>query len=102
DGHLSREDTDVLIAIKAAAADPEDPAHDPARRILTRDHFKVAYEKKADGKVGVGGDVVRGDTSADVRALARAAAEKYGDDAVAYGAPPSNKKPPDFAIRERG
>lgn len=51
-GHLARDDSDVLIAIKEAAGDPGDPAHDPARRIVTRDHFKVAYEKEAAPKEG--------------------------------------------------
>jgi HD superfamily phosphohydrolase len=102
DGHLSRDDSDIFVAVKAAAKDPESAAHVPASRIIDRNHFKVAYIRKADGKAGADGDAARGDTSADVRALARAAAEKFGDDLVAYGAPPSKKKPEDFAIRESG
>jgi uncharacterized protein len=99
EGHLGRDDTDVLIAIKEAAADADHPAHDPARRILTRDHFRVAYMKKADSKAGAAKNGSRGDTSADVHALARAAATKFGEKRVAYGAPPSNKRPLDFAVR---
>jgi hypothetical protein len=98
EGHLGRDDTDVLVAIKEAAADGGHPAHDPARRIMTRDHFRKAYKKKADSKVGAENGS-RGDTSADVRALAHAAGEKFGSKRIAYGAPPSNKKPPDFAVR---
>jgi hypothetical protein len=102
-GHLSLDDTDVLVGIKQAAADPSHPAHDPARRIITRDHFKVAYEKKAAPKGGETGEgEAQGDTSADVQALARAAQEHFDPKLVAYGAPPSNKKPPDFAVRVRG
>ena len=102
EGHLSRDDTDVLLAIRQAAADPEHPAHDPARRIRTRDHFKVAYEKRAAPKGGESehGDP-QGDTSADVQALAEAAEAHFGPGLVAYGAPPSKKKPPDFAVRVR-
>jgi HD superfamily phosphohydrolase len=103
DGHLSRDDTDVLLAIRQAAVDPSNPAHDPARRILTRDHFKVAYEKKAAPKGGEANDgETRGDTSADVQALARAAQAQFGLGLVAYGAPPTKKEPPDFAVRVRG
>jgi HD superfamily phosphohydrolase len=100
EGHLSRDDTDVLVAIKEAGRDEENRAHVPAKRILTRDHFKVAYEKKPDGKAGEEG-ASRGDTSADVKALAVAAEAEFGDDLVTYGAPPSKKQPPDFAVRLR-
>jgi HD superfamily phosphohydrolase len=101
-GHLSCDDSDVLVAIKAAAANPADAGHEPAVRIIRRNHFREAYEKKAatKGKKG-SGEEDQGDTSADVRALAEAAAEKFGRERIAYGAPPSNKKPPDFAVRSR-
>jgi uncharacterized protein len=103
EGHLSRDDTDVLLAVKQAAADSSHPAHDPARRIVTRDHFKVAYEKRAAPKGGEAGDgEIQGDTSADVQALTRAAQQHFAPDLVAYGAPPQKKKPPDFAVRVRG
>ncbi len=102
EGHLSRDDTDVLLAIKRAARDRDAPGHDPARRIVCRDHFKVAYEKKAAPQDGEGAPgELGGDTSADVEALVMAAQEQFGPDLVAYGAPPSRKKPPDFAVRVR-
>jgi uncharacterized protein len=104
-GHLSRDDVDVLAAIKRAALDGDDPAHDPARRIVLRDHFKVAYEKKAASKGDrVADGSLGGDTSADVQALVMAAQKEFGSKLVAYGAPPSTKKPPDFAVwvREDG
>ena len=100
-GHLSRDDSDVLVAIKQAAGDPELPGHDPARRIVTRDHFKVAYEKRAAPKDRKTDEQhpLRGDSVGDVAALADAAAAEFGPDKVAYGAPPSRKKPADFAVR---
>jgi uncharacterized protein len=102
-GHLSRDDTDVLAGIRSAADDPGDVAHDPARRIVTRDHFRVAYEKRAGPKGGEADrEEARGDTSADVRALTRAAERHFDRSLVAYGAPPSRKKPADFAVRVRG
>lgn len=102
EGHLACDDDDVLVAIKEAAADPAAAAHVPARRIVERDHFKSAYEKKPDGKAGDEDPETHGDTSADVQALARAAEEHFGVDRVAYGAPPSRKQPADFAVRLRG
>jgi HD superfamily phosphohydrolase len=99
DEHLATDDTDVLLAIKRAAGNASDPAYDPARRIVTRDHFKAAYEKKAGPKGGESGDgEPSGDTSNDVQALTRAAKQKFGDTRIAYGAPPRRKKPPDFAV----
>lgn len=95
DGHLSRDDTDVLVAIKQAAADRQAPGHEPARRIVSRDHFKPAYARHAASPSGDGGE-----TASDVQALAAAATAKYGADLVAYGAPPSRKTPPDFAVRD--
>lgn len=97
EGHLSRDDTDVFQAIKRAACDPHAPGHDPARRIVFRDHFRVAYEKKAAPR----GDEYGGDTSADVEALVEAAQEQFGVELVAYGAPPNSKKQPDFAVLVR-
>jgi HD superfamily phosphohydrolase len=100
-GHLSRDDTDVLVAIKAAAADPQMPGHAPACRIVMRNHFKVAYEKRAGPKDRAADDDLRGDRATDVKALAAAAQDQFGADLVAYGAPPASKKPPDFAVRSR-
>ena len=102
-GHLALEDTDVLLAITQAAADPGRAGHDPARRIATRDHFKVAYEKRAAPKDREKNDEhpLRGDTASDVEALADAAAAHFGSGLIAYGAPPSRKRPPDFAVRSR-
>lgn len=99
EGHLQRDDIDVLLGIKQAAADRTHPAHDPARRIVERDHFKVAYEKRAAPKGEASDGENDGDTSADVQALVAAAKEQFGEGRVAYGAPPSKKKPPDFAVR---
>lgn len=40
------EPAEILVEIKVAAADSSHPAHRPAHRILNRNHFKVAYERK--------------------------------------------------------
>jgi hypothetical protein len=86
--HLSRDDDDVLVAIKAAAQDPEAPGHVAAKRIMNRDHYKVVYRRHDQ------------DTSADVMALAEAAAARF-DGRVAYGAPPGKKEPSDFPVYDK-
>ena len=96
DGHLSRDDSDVLAEIKRAAADPDHAGHESARRIITRDHFKKAYEKRPNP---TGDDDPSGDRAGDVAVLTEAAKQQFGADKIAYGAAPSNKTPPDFAVR---
>jgi HD superfamily phosphohydrolase len=56
DGHLALTDSEVLAALRAAAADPALPGHDPARRIQQRDHFRLAYRvRRADLRLEAGG-----------------------------------------------
>lgn len=43
--HLNMNDNFVLSAIQSAANDEKHPAHDPARRIIKREHFRVLYER---------------------------------------------------------
>jgi len=96
-GHLARDDHDVLAAIKRASDDPDAPGHEPARRIVTRNHFKSAYARRATAPDGPN-DAAVVETAADVSALAAAAAKQFGPHLIAYGAPPSRKTPPDFAV----
>lgn len=49
--HLKMTDSEVLVALRDAAADPASAGHDPACRITQRKHFKRIYEKNtADRK----------------------------------------------------
>jgi HD superfamily phosphohydrolase len=41
-------DNDVIAAMATAAEDTNAAGHDPARRIMRREHFKVLYEGKPD------------------------------------------------------
>ena len=88
-GHLERDDNDVLRAIKLAAGDQGAPGHVHARRIVHREHFKVAYVRSPE------------DSSADVRALAAAAAQRFGPELVRHGASPSRGSVPDFPVLDR-
>ncbi|MFO0840612.1 MAG: HD domain-containing protein [Phycisphaerae bacterium] len=44
DDHLRVTDNEVMAAILEAARDSAKPGHDPARRIVQRDHFHRAYQ----------------------------------------------------------
>ena len=44
--HLSLTDTEVMAAVLKAAREPSEPGHDWARRLITRDHFRVLYARR--------------------------------------------------------
>ena len=73
-----------------AADDPGAPGHDPARRIQTREHFRVAYSRNPD------------DPPDATEAIAKATEDNLGPDNVRYGKSPRRPDPPDFPVRERG
>jgi uncharacterized protein len=89
EGHMRRSDNEVLTAIVEAAYDREAPGHDPARRIMSREHFRVAYSRAPEDGTG------------DTEALAVAASEHFGPDNVRYGKSPRRPDPPDFPVQER-
>ncbi len=92
DGHLAVSDSDVLTAIRSAAANPASDGHDPARRIAYRDHFRIAYSRRPD-------DV--GTRSLATAAIADAAEKEFGAENIRYGASPRRGDPPDFPVLDR-
>ena len=92
DGHLSRADSEIVVAIRAAAATPAAAGHDPARRIVGREHFRIAYSRRPD-------DV--GARTLASEAIAAAAAHEFGPEHVRYGASPRRGDPPDFPVLDR-
>ncbi len=46
--HLTLTDNEVNSNMALAARDSSHPAHDPARRIVERDHFRLIYERNPD------------------------------------------------------
>lgn len=46
--HLNLTDNEVTAGFLAAARDPNSPGHDPARRIVQREHFKRLYQRNPD------------------------------------------------------
>lgn len=87
-GHLSRDDNDVLSAIKEISANPAARGHAAARRIIERNHFKVAYTRSSLDEAG------------DVGLLVDAARQQFGSNSIAHGRAPARKSPPDFAVFE--
>jgi hypothetical protein len=47
-GHLDFTDNEVTAALLSAARKPGSSGHEPARRIVEREHFRVAYERHPD------------------------------------------------------
>jgi uncharacterized protein len=86
--HLALSDAEVMSAIRAAARDPGAPGHDPARRIIDRDHFRVVYQRlPIDGSFAV-------------KALYEAAVKEYGAENIRYGGSPK-RSDADFPVLNR-
>lgn len=43
--HLRLTDNEVLVALLGASGAPEQAGHDPARRIMGREHYRLVYER---------------------------------------------------------
>jgi HD superfamily phosphohydrolase len=46
--HLEWTDNEVSSALLKAAHEPDSPGHDPARRVVQRDHFRVVYTRNPE------------------------------------------------------
>lgn len=46
--HVGMTDNEVLTAIHSAARDTSAPGHEPARRIVKREHYQVLYSRRAE------------------------------------------------------
>ena len=78
DDHLRLNDNDVLVAIRDAATDADAKGHDPAMRLMTRSHYRVAYRRSPD-------DVARNPDAGSY--IFEAAKEKFGPSLVKYSGP---------------
>ena len=87
-GHLALTDAEITAAMRSVASDPGAPGHDPARRILERDHFRVVYQRRPE------------DGSFDVDAIYRATQDHFGAEKVRYGGSPK-RGDADFPVLDR-
>lgn len=90
--HLAMTDNEVTAAFNQIARQPDHPAHDPARRLVTRGHYKVVYERNPNDL----------DINANaVKAIYRALCGKFGSDVVRRDAPPPGaSQSPNFPVLE--
>jgi HD superfamily phosphohydrolase len=89
DSHLGITDNEVLVAIHRAAADESLPGHDPARRIVERDHYRVLYERRAEDRKRV---------LNPEKAVHHAAARHFGEEAVSLDVYRQGSQSIDFAV----
>jgi len=87
--HLSLTDNDVLFAIQRAARDSALPEHDPARRIVERDHFRLLYERNPID--------IRTNIDA-ARAVYKAACDTFPESLVRYDSVVQRNVPIDFPV----
>jgi HD superfamily phosphohydrolase len=76
--HLEMTDAEVLVGLRKSAQDPDAPGHDPARRLIHREHFKVLWERNQP-------DLEKNSDAG--RVIFEAAAEEFGQDKVRRPSP---------------
>ena len=91
--HLRMTDCHVMVALFDAAHDKSAPGHDPAERIVVRDHFRLLYERTpADAMLN----------PRSVVSVFRAAREKFGSENVRKDEySPKASAPYDFPVMDR-
>jgi hypothetical protein len=89
DEFLDLTENELLMFIKDAAKHPDNRAHEPARRIIQRDHFKLLYQINSRDQ-----DVVLEATEA----IYHAACEKFGKKHVRFDSPAKEGKAIDFPV----
>jgi uncharacterized protein len=90
--HLQITDHEVMAAILAAARDPRAPGHDPARRIVRREHYRVLYARNPN-------DIAINPEAA--RAVFDAACARYDGTSVHYDFYREKKREIDFPVLTR-
>ncbi|NLO75993.1 MAG: HD domain-containing protein [Clostridia bacterium] len=86
---LDMTDNEVLVAIKEAAKDNTSPGHDPARRLLKREHFKLLYQRAPN-------DLKKNANANEV--IFNAIKERYGEENVRRDSYAKNSTAYDFPV----
>jgi uncharacterized protein len=90
--HLKMTDDEVNAAMRVAGSDPRQAGHDPAKRIMTHNHFRVLYERNPqDTKLN----------SDAAGAIARAATQEFGEDSIRYSQPMIKSVALDYPVQTR-
>jgi len=90
--HLQMTDNEVTVAMADAARGADASGHDPARRIMQREHYKVLYQRKPD------------DLDATLEpgyAVFLAAQERFGADSVKHKREKGSSGAVDFPVLQR-
>jgi uncharacterized protein len=87
--HLNLTDNEVTSAVLEAARHNTRPGHDPARRIVQREHFRTLYQRNPS-------DIATNPDAA--KAIAEAASCKFDDSNVHYDNYREKNRPLDFPI----
>jgi HD superfamily phosphohydrolase len=90
DEHLALTDNEVNAAIRLAAVNQESAGHDPARRIVDRDHYKRLHEFPPD-------QATRNPLLP--QQMKAALAEKFGEENFVFHEYQEKKKPQRFSVR---
>lgn len=90
--HLQFTDNEVMAAIAAAATNSDAAAHEPAWRIVNREHFRVFYERAPE-------DVALYPEAAT--AIYEAAKTEFGAENVRYADSRKEAGTADFPVRDR-
>jgi HD superfamily phosphohydrolase len=89
DDHVRMTDNQVLTAMQIAAYDTSHAAHDPARRILKREHFKLIYERNPnDSKINIEAG----------SAVYKALSKEYGEDNCRHDSYNKVNTAPDYPV----
>jgi HD superfamily phosphohydrolase len=90
--HLRITDNEVWSAVLAAARDSTASGHDPARRIVQREHFRILYQRNPD-------DITINPEAAE--AVYKAACLRYSDTDVQYDRYREKKRAIEFPVLTR-
>lgn len=89
EAHLSMTDHEVYASLLATARDPAHAGHEPARRIVEREHFREVYRR-------TGSDIKRSRRAPGL--IAQALEVRFGAEAVSYDSYPGKGGAGDFPV----
>jgi uncharacterized protein len=92
EAYLAMTDAEVISGLRSAAGDSALPSHDPASRIVTRQHFRLLYDRNPS-------DLIRNSKAGS--SIYSAACEEFGDVNVRYDSYAQKNVPIDFPVETR-